>query len=52
VLGHLGRVPEKGNEVRIDGYLLRVDETDGPRIAQILIREVDEGSSEDDLDEE
>jgi CBS domain containing-hemolysin-like protein len=30
VLGHLGRVPEKGDEARIDGYLLRVDETDGP----------------------
>ena len=39
VLGHLGRVPEAGDEIRIDGYLLRVDETDGPRIAQILIRE-------------
>jgi CBS domain containing-hemolysin-like protein len=39
VLGHIGRVPEEGDEVSIDGYLLRVDETDGPRIAQILIRE-------------
>jgi CBS domain containing-hemolysin-like protein len=38
VLGHLGRAPETGDEVRIDGYLLRVDETDGPRIAQVLIR--------------
>ena len=27
VLGHLGRIPEKGDEVRIDGYLLRVGET-------------------------
>jgi CBS domain containing-hemolysin-like protein len=43
VLGHLGRVPEKGDEARIDGYLLRVDETDGPRIVQILIRESNEG---------
>ena len=37
VLGHLGRVPETGDEVRIDGHLLRVDETDGPRVAQVLI---------------
>jgi CBS domain containing-hemolysin-like protein len=52
VLGHLGRVPEKGDEVRIDGHLLRVDETDGPRIAQIIIREADEESPEDNPDEE
>ena len=42
VLGHLGRVPETGDEVRIDGHLLRVDQTDGPRIARIQIREPEE----------
>jgi CBS domain containing-hemolysin-like protein len=52
VLGHLGRVPEKGDEVRIDGHLLRVDETDGPRIAQIIIRGADKESPEDNPDEE
>jgi CBS domain containing-hemolysin-like protein len=52
VLGHLGRVPEKGDEVRIDGHLLRVDETDGPRIAQIIIRGTEEESPEDNPDEE
>jgi magnesium and cobalt exporter, CNNM family len=39
VLGHLGRVPEVGDEIRLDGYLLRVDEVDGPRVAQVVARE-------------
>jgi CBS domain containing-hemolysin-like protein len=47
VLGHLGRAPEKGDEVSIDGYLLRVDETDGPRIAQIVIQQSDDETSEE-----
>ena len=42
VLGRLGRVPEIGDEVSLDGYLLRVDEVDGPRVAQIVVREPDE----------
>jgi CBS domain containing-hemolysin-like protein len=42
VLGHLGRVPETGDEIQLDGHLLRVDETDGPRIAQVLIRKPDQ----------
>jgi CBS domain containing-hemolysin-like protein len=52
VLGHLGRVPEKGDEVRIDGHLLRVDDTDGPRIAQILIRKSNEERQENNPDAE
>jgi CBS domain containing-hemolysin-like protein len=48
VLGHLGRVPEKGDEIHLDNYLLRVDETDGPRIAQVLIREAGEVQRESD----
>lgn len=39
VLGQLGRLPEVGDELDLDGYTLRVDEVDGPRIAQVLIRE-------------
>ena len=46
VLGHLGRVPEVGDEVRLDGYLLRVDEVDGPRVAQVIAREAPEAESE------
>jgi CBS domain containing-hemolysin-like protein len=46
VLGHLGRVPETGDEVRIDGHLLRVDQTDGPRISRILIREPEKDQPE------
>jgi CBS domain containing-hemolysin-like protein len=42
VLGNLGRVPEVGDEIRLDGYLLRVDEVDGPRIAQVVARELPE----------
>jgi CBS domain containing-hemolysin-like protein len=51
VLGRLGRVPETGDEVRIDGYLLRVDETDGPRVAQVIIHEADEEGQEDNPEE-
>jgi CBS domain containing-hemolysin-like protein len=40
VLGHLGRPPEVGDEVYLDGHVLRVDETDGPRVAQVVVREV------------
>jgi CBS domain containing-hemolysin-like protein len=47
VLGHLGRAPEVGDEVRLDGYLLRVDEVDGPRVAQVIVREPPEEESED-----
>ena len=46
VLGHLGRAPETGDEVRIDGHLLRVDQTDGPRISRILIREPEKDQPE------
>jgi CBS domain containing-hemolysin-like protein len=38
VLGYLGRPPEVGDEVRLDGYLLSVDEVDGPRVAQVIAR--------------
>ena len=48
VLGRLGRVPEVGDEVRLDGYLLRVDEVDGPRVAQVVARKASEEETEND----
>ena len=36
LFGRLGRAPKVGDEVRIDGYLLRVEEVDGTRIAQVV----------------
>ena len=39
VLGALGRVPEVGDEVSLDGHILRVEEVDGPRVAQVMVRE-------------
>lgn len=38
VLGLLGRPPDVGDEVRSNGHILHVDETDGPRVAQLLVR--------------
>jgi CBS domain containing-hemolysin-like protein len=48
VLGAIGRAPEVGDEVRLDGYLLRVDEVDGPRVAHVIAREVPEEEPDDD----
>jgi CBS domain containing-hemolysin-like protein len=52
VLGHLGRVPEVGDEVRLDGYLLCVDEVDGPRVAQVIAREAPEEEPDHDAQDE
>ena len=38
VLGSLGRVPDVGDEVAVDGHVLRVEEIDGPRVAQVTVR--------------
>jgi CBS domain containing-hemolysin-like protein len=38
VFGQLGRAPKTGDEVCINGYLLRVEEVDGTRIAQVVAR--------------
>jgi CBS domain containing-hemolysin-like protein len=35
VLGHLGRAPEVGDEISVDGCVLRVEEIDGPRIERL-----------------
>ena len=40
VLGHLGRAPEVGDEIRENGHILRVEAVDGPRVAQVSIRNV------------
>ena len=47
VLGHLGRAPKVGDEVRLDGHVLRVEETDGPRVAQIAARATPENNAPD-----
>jgi CBS domain containing-hemolysin-like protein len=38
VLGHLGRAPEVGDEIGQDGHVLRVEAVDGPRVAQVSVR--------------
>jgi len=38
VFGHLGRAPKAGDEVRLDGHLLTVEEIDGPRVARVVAR--------------
>jgi CBS domain containing-hemolysin-like protein len=40
VLGHLGRAPEVGDEIGQDGHVLRVEAVDGPRVAQVSVRNV------------
>ncbi len=52
VLGAIGRAPEVGDEVRLDGYLLRVDEVDGPRVAQVIAREAPEEEPENNVRDE
>ncbi|MBA2269329.1 MAG: HlyC/CorC family transporter [Chthoniobacterales bacterium] len=39
VLGSLGRAPEVGDEVTVDGHILRVDEVDGARVGRVTVRE-------------
>ncbi len=38
VFGGLGHAPKAGDEVRIDGHLLRVEEVDGPRVVRVVAR--------------
>jgi CBS domain containing-hemolysin-like protein len=40
VFGHLGRVSEVGDEVRLEGYLFRVEEVEGPRIERVIVQRV------------
>src|SRR5215203_2482508 len=48
ILGQLGRSPEVGDEIHLDGYTLRVEEVDGPRVAQVVVRKRDEGRGAED----
>lgn len=50
LLGHLGRAPEVGDRVELDGYSLQAEAVDGTRIAEVLVRarerrEVDSGGT-------
>ena len=38
VFGHLGCAPRSGDEVRLGGYVLRVEAVDGPRIVRVVAR--------------
>ncbi len=38
VFGRLGRAPKVGDEVRLDGHVLRVEEVDGPRVVRVVAR--------------
>ncbi len=51
VLDQLGRAPEVGDEVAVDGYTMRVDEVDGTRIANVVVRE-NEGAENEQLENE
>ncbi|MCL7417641.1 MAG: hemolysin family protein [Halalkalicoccus sp.] len=46
VLDRLGRVPEVGDEVSVDGYRLSVEAVDGARISTVVVREEKDGDSE------
>ncbi|WP_435346262.1 hemolysin family protein [Haloarchaeobius sp. HRN-SO-5] len=50
VLARLGRAPEAGDEVRIDGYRLTVEAVDGTRISSVVVGEADTDSDEADAD--
>ncbi len=50
VLGLLGRPPDEGDEVRVDGHVLLVEETDGPRVAQVIVRQHEEESDQEGLE--
>ncbi len=47
VLGALGRAPEVGDKVSMDGHLLRVDEIDGPRVARVVVTDRDGARTEE-----
>jgi CBS domain containing-hemolysin-like protein len=38
VLGQLGRGPEVGDEVHLNGHILRVEEANGPRVARVSVK--------------
>lgn len=52
VFGHIGRAPEVGDEVRLDGHTLRVDDVDGSRIAQVIASSAEGSSSQENRSED
>ena len=40
VLGQLGRAPEVGDQVHLQGYILSVEEVEGPRVALVRVQKV------------
>ncbi len=50
VLDQLGRAPEVGDQIEVDGYLLAVDRVEGARISTVVIRETDDDGRETDPD--
>ena len=38
VFGHLGHAPKAGDEVRLDGHVLRVEEVVGSRVTRVVAR--------------
>jgi len=40
VLGQLGRAPEVGDQVHLQGYMLSVEEVEGPRVALVRVQKV------------
>ncbi|QLG28023.1 HlyC/CorC family transporter [Halorarum halophilum] len=55
VLSQLGRAPEVGDSVDVDGYRLRVEDVEGARVMAVSLREIDEdgdgGALDDGADE-
>jgi CBS domain containing-hemolysin-like protein len=47
VLGQLGRPPEVGDEIRANGHIIQVEEIDGPRVAQVIVRRSEESNEEE-----
>jgi CBS domain containing-hemolysin-like protein len=51
VLGQLGRAPEEGDEVLVDGHLMRVDRVEGSRVSRLEIEAVQQRRTDDIQDE-
>ncbi|PSP76887.1 cobalt transporter [Halobacteriales archaeon QS_1_68_20] len=47
ILERLGRAPERGDRVTVDGYVLAVDAVDDARIERVVVERTDEGDPTD-----
>jgi len=52
VFSELGRVPEVGDEVRVDGAVLRVERMDGRRVAALRVSRVSDDEPTEDSDDD